>query len=133
MEVEDVRKWLEDLLRNLMEYDPSVLIEAYYHLASAGAYMYTLYIPLAIKYKDMENLRKNYNILFASRLLERVFTYKALKKEVPKDEIELLVNLFTYVYSPDEYRVGMIEVNSEIENALKVATEHIAWRRKLKE
>jgi len=132
MEVEDVRKWLEDLLRNLMGYDTHVLYEARLHLVGVVADLYTHHIPLAIKYKDMTLLKAHYELLFASYLFDQAYTYKTLKKEIPKDVIGLLVEYFTSVYSPKEYQDKMIKVGNEIENALKEAIEYIAWKKQFK-
>jgi len=132
MGVEEVRKWLEDLLRDLMGYDTHVLYEARLHLVGVVADLYTHHVPLAIKYKDMIPLKAHYELLFASTLLDRAYTYKTLKKEIPKDVIELLIGDFTSVYSPDEYQDKMIKVGNEIGNALKEAMEYIAWRKQLK-
>jgi len=133
MSVEEVRKWLENLCTDLMRYDVKVFDEAKNFLCTTASHIYSFTIPLIVKYRNLDHLKRDYHILFSARVFIKVDFRKTLDKEMTSEDIEDLLKCFTYVYSPNEYKEKMIEVGNEIGHALRIAIERVTWRKQLEE
>jgi len=133
MSVEEVRKWLENLCADLMRYDAKVFDEAKAFLCTTASHIYSFTIPLVMEYRNLDHLKRDYSILFSARVLIKVDFRKTLGKEMTSEDIEDLLKCFKYVYSPKEYKEKMTEISNEIEHALKIAIERVAWRKQLEE